>query len=278
MSKPFSFNIIHKNVPPSKKRDIYHDLLAMSWKKTFLFFLIFFLLINSFFATLYWLNPGSILNSDDSWLSGFFFSVQTLATIGYGHLAPANYFANFLVMIQASLGLMILAILSGLFFAKFSRPYSKVEFTNGMVVTNYNGTPTLMFRMINIRKNQIIDATISLNYLKLEKTLEGHVLRRFVDLKLVKSNVPMFAMTMTLMHVIDESSPLYGLDKGACFQERSEFFVTMVGTDGTFGQTIHSTHTYFPDDISWGGKFKDMVVLHPDGTREIDYANFHQTV
>ncbi len=278
MEKRTLFKIIHKNVPHSKRRDIYHDLLAMSWKKTLMLFVVFFLVINSLFATFYWLNPGSILNSDNSWLMGFFFSVQTLATIGYGYLAPATTFANFLVMVQASLGLMILAILSGLFFAKFSRPSSKVEFSKGMVITDYDGKKTLMFRMVNIRKNQVIDSTISLNYLKEEKTIEGHTLRRFTDLALVKPKVPIFAMTMILMHVIDETSPLFGLDQNECFKQNTEFFVTMMGTDGTFGQTIHSTHVYYPSDISWGKKFMDMVVLLPDGTRVIDYANFHQTV
>ena len=275
MAEALPFKVIHRNVPRVKKRDIYHDLLTMSWKKTFLYFFAFFLLINSLFATIYWLNPGSLINSDDSWLTGFFFSVQTLATIGYGHLAPATTFANFLVMIQASLGLTILAILSGLFFAKFSRAHSKVEFTNGMVVTNYNGQKTLMFRMVNIRKNQIIDASISLNYLNEERTLEGHSLRRFTDLKLVKSKIPLFALSMTLMHVIDESSPLFGVESSACEKQKSEFFVTMVGTDGTFGQTIHATHVYQACDISWSKRFKDMVKLHADGSREIDYANFH---
>lgn len=278
MSKTVLFNIVHKNVPRSKSRDIYHDLLAMSWRKTLLLFVVFFIAVNSIFATLYWLNPDSIINSDNSWLTAFFFSLQTLATIGYGHLAPATVFANFLVMIQASLGLFIIAILSGLFFAKFSRPHSKIEFSNGMVITDYDGQKTLMFRMVNIRKNQVIDATVSLNYLKEQKTSEGHVLRRFTDLKLTRSKVPMFAMTMTLMHVIDETSPLFGLDQSTCLERNTEFFVTMLGTDGTLGQTIHSTHVYFPKDLSWGKIFKDMVRLLPNGTREIDYANFNEIV
>jgi inward rectifier potassium channel len=275
MSQALPFKIVKKNVPLSKSRDIYHDLLAMSWVKTFLVFVCFFLLINSLFATLYWLSPGSLQNSDNSWASAFFFSVQTLGTIGYGFLAPATTYANILVTIEAFLGLIIIAILTGLFFAKFSRPKGKIEFTNGMTVTTYNGLPTLMFRMVNIRKNQIIDATMSLNILLEEKTLEGQSLRRFTDLKLVRSAVPMFAMSMTLMHVIDQESPMFEMNAKKCTLLRPEIFVTMVGTDGTFGQTIHATHTYQYSDIQWGKSFKDMVTVMPDGSREIDYANFH---
>jgi len=278
MSESMPFKIIKKNVPLSKSRDIYHDLLAMSWSKTFLIFILFFLLINSVFATLYWLNPGSLINSDNSWSTAFFFSVQTLGTIGYGYLAPASTFANVLVTIQAFLGLIIIAILTGIFFAKFSRPKAKIEFTTSMTMSSYNGVPALMFRMVNIRKNQIIDATMSLNILLEEKTIEGQSLRRFTELKLVRSSVPMFSMSMTLMHVIDKESPMFEFDSRKCELKKPEFFVAMVGTDGTFGQTIHATHIYRFSDIQWGKTFKDMVTVMPDGSREIDYANFHFTV
>lgn len=276
MSKQAPFKIVRKNVPYLKRQDIYHDLLAANWIMIFMWFLIIFLLVNSFFATLYWLHPGSLHNSDNRWMTCFFFSVQTLGTIGYGYLSPATTMANILATIEAALGLITIAILGGLFFAKFSRPHSKIEFTRDAVINNYNGKPTFVFRMINIRKNQIIDANVSLNIMIEEGYVEGHKLRRFKEMKLVRSKVPMFSMSMTMMHVIDEESPLFGLTEEDLKNKDVEFYVTMVGTDGTLGQVIHGTYIYRHSNIFWGRKFKDMVEFLPDSTRVIDYSHFHE--
>lgn len=270
------FQIIRKNVPRKMRKDLYHDLLSMSWKKTVCYFGVFFLTVNSIFATLYWLQPGSLHNSDNSWPTCFFFSVQTLATIGYGFLAPATLQANILVTIEAVLGLFIIAILTGLFFAKFSKAFAKVEFTDKMIITQFDGKTTLIFRMINLRANQIVDSTINLTLLKEEVTIEGHELRRFHELKLVRTSIPLLAMSINIMHVIDESSPLFALGKEGCFACNAEFLVTLIGTDGTFGQTIHATHVYRAEDIAWNRNFKDIVKVLPDRTREVDFGNFNE--
>ncbi len=270
------FPIIRKNVPASLRKDLYHDLLSMSWKKTLFYFGIFFFLINSLFATLYWLQPGSLHNSDNTWLTCFFFSVQTLGTIGYGFLAPATIEANILVTSQAVLGFFIIAIMTGLCFAKFSKAFAKVEFTNKMIITQYDGKPTLIFRMINLRENQIVDSTINLTLLKEEVTIEGHTLRRFHELKLVRTSIPLLAMSINIMHVIDASSPLFDLGKEGCFACQAEFLVTLIGIDGTFGQTIHASHVYRAEDIAWNKNFKDMVKVLPDHSREVDYGNFNE--
>lgn len=278
MASDNGFRIVRKNVPRSLRKDLYHDLLSMSWKRTLIYFSIFFILLNSLFATLYWLEPGSLHNSDNQWLTCFFFSVQTLGTIGYGFLAPATLMANILVTIEAVLGLISMAIMTGLFFAKFSRTFAKVEFTENMVVTHWEGKKTLIFRMINLRENRIIDSTVSVTFLRKEKTQQGTDFRRFYDLKLVRSKIPMLSMSINIMHVIDEDSPLFGMSDDSYIACEGEIIVALIGTDSTFGQTIHSTYTYQAKDIRWNKQFKDMVFVHPDGTREVDYANFNQLV
>ncbi|MGE3609267.1 MAG: ion channel [Bacteriovoracaceae bacterium] len=274
--KMFTVNKI--NAPRTFLTDIYHDLLTLSWIKIILIFFALSFVINAIFATLYWLDPGCLNNSPGDWLSAFFFSVQTLGTIGYGHLSPANTYANVLVTFEAMLGLMLIAIITGFFFAKFSRAFAKIEFSRHMVITQFDGKPTLMVRMINIRNNQMVDSTVSANMLREHNSKEGLVMRRFVDLKLVRSQVPVFAMSMNIMHVIDEHSPLYGLTEEEALKENFEIIVTTIGTDSTFGQTVHASHLYRARDIVWGKRFEDMVKLKSDGVREIDYAKFHQLV
>lgn len=269
------FKIIRRNVPSHLRRDVYHDLLVISWKRLFLFAGVFFFLTNALFATLYWLQPNSIQNSNGSWESAFFFSVQTMGTIGYGQLYPATTYANVLVTIQAFLGLLILAILTGLFFSKFSKPFAKIEFTDKLVVDLYDGKPTLMFRMLNIRQNQIVDSSVQVSILKEYVSAEGQHLRRFHDIKLVRSHVPMFSMSMNLMHVIDQASPLYGYDSQKAQASTEEILVTTIGTDGTLGQTIHASKSYPVREILWNRRFRDMVTLQDNGTRVVDYAKFN---
>ena len=278
MSNNKGFRIVRRNVPRNLRKDLYHDLLSMSWKRTLLYFSLFFILINSLFATLYWLEPGSLHNSDNSWTTCFFFSVQTLGTIGYGFLAPATFMANILVTIEAVLGLISIAIMTGLFFATFSRPFAKVAFTENMVVTPWEGKQTLIFRMINLRENRIIDSSVSVTFLRKEQTSHGSEFRRFHDLKLVRSKIPLLAMSINVMHVIDEESPLFGMAEDACVACEGEFIVALIGTDSTFGQTIHSTTMYQAKDIRWNKQFKDMVTVTPDGTRDVDFANFNELV
>lgn len=278
MASNNGFRILRKNVPRALRKDLYHDLLSMSWKKTLLYFTLFFILINSVFATLYWLEPGSLHNSDNRWLTCFFFSVQTLGTIGYGFLAPATLMANILVTIEAVLGLISIAIMTGLFFAKFSRPFAKVEFTKNMVITQWDGKKTLIFRMINLRDNRIIDSSVSVTLLRKEPTHQGRDFRRFHDLKLVRSKIPTLTMSINVMHVIDEDSPLYGMTEDSSHAFEGDLIVALIGTDSTFGQTIHSTHMYRAEDLRWNQQFKDMVFVQPDGTREVDYANFNELV
>lgn len=267
---------MRKNVPHKLGRDLYHDLLTMSWTRTLLLFFLGYLILNSLFATLYWLRPGSLFNSDDLWTSSFYFSVQTLSTIGYGNLSPASDYANTLVTVEAASGMILMAIMTGFLFAKFSRPFSKVEFSRDIVIGNFNGKRHLMLRMINIRKNQIVDSKVSLVWLKPMVTKEGQDFRTFVELKPVRSSVPVFSMSMLVMHEIEPSSPLYGFSDEELINLPGEVLVTAIGTDSTYGQTVHANQFYEMKKIRLGFRFKDMVEIDPKGVRTVDFAQFHE--
>jgi inward rectifier potassium channel len=269
-----SLEIQRVNAPRTWSQDFYHHLLSLSWPKTIWLFLQIYILINIFFATLYYFDPSSLHQSDGSFLDCFFFSVQTLGTIGYGYLAPKSIYANILVTIESALGIIMIALLTGLFFAKFSLPRSRVRFSQKVLYTNYNGHLALVFRMANERENQMIDSKIHFIWLRHEVSDEGVVMRKFVDLKLERSHAPIFAMSMTAIHLINSASPLYGKSFEEIEHESSEFFVTVIGIDGTFGQNIHATHFYRPPYIHKGGKFADIIKVESNGVRVIDFGPF----
>lgn len=269
-----TLRILRRNIRQNPWIDLYHSWLVLSWPNTILLFILFFLGGNLLFGFGYWiLGPSAIHNSSGTYLECVFFSVQTLATIGYGHMAPASFGAHLLVAAEAATGVIVMALLSGLFFGKFSQAKSRLRFTKKMVITNYNGKPTLKFRMANERANQIIDARIRLTLLRPDVTSEGMRMRRFIDLPLELSHAPLFAMSLTAMHVIPGGA-LDGMSVQEMCEKDYEFFVTIVGTDGTFGQTIHATTFYRAQDIILGGRWADIVEVLSDGTRVVDFQDF----
>ncbi len=276
MSSRGGIVVVRKNIPASIRRDVYHSLLMMGWGKTIALFFAVFILLNAFFGTLYWMDSGSLLGADGSWATCFFFSVETFATIGYGHWSPGSTLSHVIVTIEAAIGVVTTAIMAGFFFAKFSRAQSKIEFTKKIILHEFEGKPTISFRIINIRENQLIDSKVHVNLLLDTLTKEGQVMRRFLDLKLVRARVPIFSMSMSLMHEIDEESPLYPMLQGE--KLKGEIIVTVVGTDSTFGQTVHANQLYQLDDIVTGKRWADMVEVQSDGTRHIDYAEFDRMI
>lgn len=276
MSRRGAVVVVRKNIPRSIRRDYYHNLLTLSWGKTIGVFFCVFIVLNALFGTLFWLDPESLPDSDGSWFNCFFFSVETFATIGYGHWYPGSFFSHIIVTIEAAIGVVTTAIMAGFFFAKFARPNSKIEFTEKLILHDYEGHPTLSFRIINIRENQLIDSKVHVNLLLDTLTKEGQSMRKFLDLKLIRSRVPIFSMSMSLMHPIDDESPLQPMLKGEIL--KGEIIVTVVGTDSTFGQTVHATQMYQLDDIVTGKRWADMVEVQADGTRHVDYAEFDRMI
>jgi inward rectifier potassium channel len=195
---------------------------------------------NAGFALLYLLQPGAIHNArPGSFADAFFFSVQTIATIGYGQLVPATLYANLLVTLETASGLMFLAIATGLVFARFSRPTARVLFSRVAVIGPHNGKPTLSLRVANQRRNQVLQAEAAATLVRDERTEAGVLIRRFYDLTLARNRTPVFALTFTVMHEIDRDSPLYGATAASLTAENAELVVTASGIDEVIAQRVH---------------------------------------
>lgn len=257
-------------------QDIYHRLLRLTWPRFFAIVLLFYLSLDLIFAILYYLAPGSVANipSGDFW-SNFAFSVQTLGTIGYGHLYPQTPYAHFLVTIESATGLFATALLTGLVFAKFARPSARVVFSDKILLTKSNGADALTLRLGNIRTNQVYEGRAQMTLLRDETTAEGERLRRLVDLKLVRNQTPLFTLSWTLFHMIDESSPFYGMSIEQIHGTNWEVVVTFNGLDQDMGQMIVSHTMYNSKRIVPARKFADMIHLDKD-TRIIDFSKLNE--
>ena len=271
------FDIARKGVANSHWwSDPYHLLLTMDWPSFIGLTVVCYVVLNALFALLYLAGGYSIKNArPGSFLDAFFFSVQTMATIGYGAMYPQNDYANVLVSIEALAGLMGVAMGTGLMFARFSRPTAKVLFSRVAVIAPHNGVPTLMLRVANERRNQILEAQIGMSLLRNEVTAEGEYMRRFYDLKLVRSQSRIFALSWTVMHQINENSPLYGETSESLAEMEADIVATLTGLDETVSQTVHARHYYMAEEILWNQRFVDIFLTKRDGRRILDFTRFH---
>jgi inward rectifier potassium channel len=261
------------------RRDVYHLLLTMPWRWFFGVQAAAYLVFNAVFALLYLAAPGSVANAKPgSFADTFFFSVQTMATIGFGVMAPATLYANIMVTIEALLGMASFAVAAGLIFARFSQPSARVLFSGVAVVTPFNGVPTLMFRCANERRNQIFEAQVHVDFARQEVSAEGMELRRSYELDLARDRNPQFSLSWTVMHPIDAESPLYGIDPDLLAGQEASIVVTLTGTDETLSQTVFARTSYRADEILWGRKFVDILSETEDGQTLVDYRRFHDTV
>lgn len=255
--------------------DFYHWVLTRSWAQFFGAVTVAFVILNALFAVVYALAPGCIANAN-GFLDYFFFSIQTLGTIGYGSMAPVTRFGNVVVSTEALVGLLTTAIITGLTFARFARPTAKIIFSDRAVIAPRDGVPHLMFRLANWRRNQVVEAQLHVLVLVTEVTAEGETMRRPMPLKLVRDRNPMFALTWTAMHRIDETSPFYG--EGAfdrLREQKAELFLSVSGLDETIMQQISARYRYALDHIVPNARFVDVLTTREDGTRVIDYDKFH---
>lgn len=272
-------DVVRSGVAPRRLHDLYHSALNAPWWVLLASFAGFYAVVNALFALAYVAGGDDIANARaGSFVDAFFFSVQTMATIGYGALAPRTFYANVLVAIEAFLGVLSFALATGLFFAKFSRPTARVLFSRVAVVAPRDGVRSLMLRMANERANQIFEAQVHLALARTETTLEGEHVRRFYDLELVRTRTPLFVLTWTVIHPIDERSPLFGATPESLREAEGEIIVSVMGVDETFSQTIHARYSYVADEIAWDARFADIMSRLPDGRRLVDYTRFHDVV
>jgi len=259
--------------------DMYHLLLTMSWLQFLGLVIGSFLSMNVLFAIAYQIGNDNIANAQPgSIIDTFFFSVQTMATIGYGAMYPKSLYANILVTIEALMGLLGVAMATGLMFARFSRPTARVMLSETAVITSYDGIPTLMFRAANRRGNQILEAKLTVTMVRDEVTAEGHKMRRLHDMNLIRNQSPFFILTWTGMHPIDETSPLCGETPESLAVSNVEILVSLTGIDETFAQTVHARKLYSVHDLRWNHRFADIISVTPHGQRIIDYNLFHDVI
>jgi len=260
-------------------RDPYHLLLTIPWIGFLGLIVAGYFATNFLFALAYLAGGNCIANARPGSLTdAFFFSVQTLATIGYGTFYPRTYYANCIMTIEVLIGMLGVAMATGLAFARFSRPTARVLFSRVAVIAPQDGVPTLMFRAANERRNTILEAQMQVRLARDEVTEEGHFMRRFYELKLVRSHSPLFALSWTAMHQIDEHSPLYGATPELLAEAEAELLVTLNGIDETVVQTIHTRYTYSARELLWNMHFVDILFKDKDGQRCINYTRFHDVV
>lgn len=273
------FHILGSGVWYSYWREPYHLLLTIPWTGFLALTVLSYVVTNAIFALLYLAQPDSIANAKPgSFLDAFFFSVQTLASIGYGAMYPQTVYANTIVTIEAMVSLVGIALLTGLAFARFSRPSARVAFSRAAVIAPHEGAPTLMFRAANQRRNQVLEAQVRLYLMRDEVSAEGQFMRRFHELKLLRNRTPSFTLTWTVLHTIDEYSPLYGATAESLSQMRASLVISLTGIDETVSQAIHARHTYSAQDILWNYRLVDIFHETADGHHYIDYNHFHDVV
>ena len=260
--------------------DVYHWILTRTWPQFFVFIGGMFLLLNSFFALVYMMVPGAITNLPaGDFEDAFFFSVQTLATIGYGVMAPSTRAGHVIVSFEALVGMLCVALMTGITFSKFARPTARVLFADKITITPRAGVPHLMFRMANWRGNQMVDAALKVIVLVTETTPEGETMRVPIELPLVRDKTFFFILTWMPMHKIDESSLFHGPDAIAKLREKkAEIFLSLTGYDETMGATVHTRHSYKLADIHPNTRFADVLEVREDGTRVLNYHNFHEVI
>ncbi|WP_158502103.1 ion channel [Vitiosangium sp. GDMCC 1.1324] len=262
---------------PTPLRDFYHALLRMPWAGTFAVISGLYLLANMLFALGFLLTGGVAHAAPGSFSDAFFFSVQTMGTIGYGAMYPESVPAHILVVAESIVGLSITALATGLVFAKFSLSRARVQFTRNAVITLMNGVPTLMFRLGNERGNRIVNAEIRVVLTRTERTSEGITFYRSYDLRLVRDRALSLSRSWSALHIIDRDSPLCGQTPESLRAQEVELQVMVLGIDDITLQSLHAGHRYFAAQILWGSKLVDILSEDKEGDMVLDLRRFHDT-
>jgi inward rectifier potassium channel len=275
LNRDGSFNVERKGQSFFRALNPYHALLSMSWLKFYVMVVLSYFLVNTVFALLYMacgleaIQGSGATSVGARFFDAFFFSVQTLATIGYGKMTPSGFGANIVVAFEALTGLFGFALATGLLFARFSQPNAKIQYSEKAVVAPFQGITGFMFRIVNERQNQLIEVAATLSYSRIEH-VDGRKIRRFYQLPLERSKVVFFPLNWTIVHPIDEKSPLFGVTQKDLEATDAEFAILLTAIDETFSQTVHSRSSYKFDEVVVGAKFKDMFLPPQNGIVRVD--------
>jgi inward rectifier potassium channel len=277
-----SFNVVRRGLNALDAWAPYHLLLTISWSRFFLFVAAAYLAFNILFGVAFAAFGADALAGPIEARTGgtfgraFFFSVQTFATIGYGQVAPRGLPANLLVTFEALVGLMFQALATGLLFARFARPTASIAFSNRAVIAPYAGGRSLQFRIANRRRGEIIQLEAQVLFSHLESDASGKRVRRYHILSLERNKVVFFPLAWTIVHPIDEQSPLATRTPEDLEREEAEILVLLSGVDEAFAQTVHARSSYRPEEIVWNARFASVFMPAGQGVVEIDLAKLHQ--
>lgn len=283
LNRDGTFNVRREGLGYWESLSAYHYLLTITWPKFLSYVGMSYVAINAIFALLYVIVGEHALSGFGNqdlqrrYLSAFFFSVQTLSTIGYGNIVPASNAANVLVLIESLIGLLGFALAAGIVFARFSRPMVQIVFSRNAIIAPYGNISALMFRIVNQKRNEIVELRASVMMARRKKDGTTGLEREFLPLKLERDRVVFFPLTWTVVHPIDKSSPMWGWREEDLRSCSVEFLVLLNGFDETFSQNVHTRTSYTSDEVVWGAKFKN-VFNEPDerGTISIDIRKLHE--
>lgn len=274
LNRDGSFNVARKGLTFASSLSPYHVLLTTTWTRFMGMVVASYLLLNAAFAGAFVLcGPDALQGPSQGGYAGagfaraFFFSVETFSTIGYGNIGPASLAANLVVTLEALVGLLWLALATGLLFARFSRPTAKILFSRTAVVAPYREITGFEIRIANARSSQLIEVVATVMFARFEEH-GGRSVRRFYPLTLERSSVTFFPLSWTIVHPIDESSPLKDLTRDDLRKMDAEFLVLLTGIEETFSQKVHARSSYRWDEVVWGAKYAD-ILHHPTGNEAI---------
>ena len=266
LNRDGSFNVERKGLQFWSSFSAYHAMLTMPWWQFFGIAALLYLAVNALFASAYLAcGPGSLGSNTagmehHTYLRAFFFSVQTLSTIGYGQVVPIGTAANAVVTVESLVGLFGFAIVTGLLFARFSRPTAKMLFSRHAVIAPYQNGTAFEFRVANARSNELIEVSAKVLVSRFEE-VDGLRTRRYYPLQLERSSVVFLPLTWTVVHPIDPSSPLYGETEQSLRASQTEFLVLLSGFDETFSATVHTRTSFVPNEVRWGFRFASAFVM-----------------
>jgi inward rectifier potassium channel len=271
--------IIAEGLSLSFWADISHRCMTASWPAFIAGAALVFLAFNAVFALFYWIGDQPVANvPGGAYIDYFYFSIETLSTAGYGDMHPQTHYGHLIATIELFTGIFSMSLMTGLIFARFARPNARLLFAENPVISNHEGKPTLMIRFVNERHNVIGNAAVRLWLLREIVSKEGQSQRRFYELPLVRNEHPALALSWTIYHVLDEDSPLHGLDAEDFRTIKLSLVVVVTGYDVVAAQTIHGRRTYDHTDIRFGRRYADILEDSEDGRIRINYGKFHETL
>jgi inward rectifier potassium channel len=280
LNRDGTFNTRRRGLPLLRSLSLYHALLTISWPRFYALLVLAYLGVNLLFASAYFAcGPDALAGphlelSHGRFLDAFFFSVQTLATIGYGAVTPHGLAANILVTIEAFVGLLGLSIATGISFARIARPSARIVFSDVAVVAPFQGKTAFQFRIANQRTNHLLDVEARVLYSRME-TVGGRRTRRFDQLSLQRERVVFFPLHWTIVHLIDEASPLHRVTAEDLQARDAEFLILLTATDETFSQTVNARTSYKPHEIVFDARFADVFEETTHGRVSIDVRRLH---